>query len=43
LRRDLEEANVQHESTAASLRKKHQDAVAEMSSQIDQLQKAKIK
>ncbi|CAF1976902.1 unnamed protein product, partial [Rotaria magnacalcarata] len=27
LRRDLEEANLQHEATAAQLRKKHQDAV----------------
>ena len=43
LRRDLEEANVQHEATAAQLRKKHQDAVNEMGEQIDQLQKAKNK
>jgi hypothetical protein len=27
LRRDLEEANLQHEATSAQLRKKHQDAV----------------
>ena len=27
LRRDLEEANLQHEATAAQLQKKHQDAV----------------
>jgi len=43
LRRDLEEANLQHEATAAQLRKKHQDAVAEMGEQIDQLQKVKNK
>ncbi len=43
LRRDLEEANLQHEATAAQLRKKHQDAVNEMGEQIDQLQKAKNK
>ncbi|CAF0942947.1 unnamed protein product [Didymodactylos carnosus] len=33
LRRDLEEANLQHEATAAQLRKKHQDAVNEMGEQ----------
>jgi hypothetical protein len=43
LRRDLEEANLQHEATCAQLRKKHQDAVNEMGEQIDQLQKAKNK
>ncbi|CAF0731333.1 unnamed protein product [Adineta steineri] len=43
LRRDLEEANLQHEATAAQLRKKHQDAVTEMGEQIDQLQKVKNK
>ncbi|CAF1414740.1 unnamed protein product [Rotaria magnacalcarata] len=43
LRRDLEEANLQHEATAAQLRKKHQDAVTEMGEQIDQLQKTKNK
>jgi len=43
LRRDLEEANLQHEATAAQLRKKHQDAVNEMGEQIDQLQKLKNK
>ncbi|CAF4060199.1 unnamed protein product, partial [Rotaria sp. Silwood1] len=31
LRRDLEEANLQHEATAAQLRKKHQDAVNDFS------------
>ncbi|CAF4365028.1 unnamed protein product, partial [Adineta steineri] len=43
LRRDLEEANLQHEATAAQLRKKHQDAVNEMGEQIDQLLKLKNK
>ncbi|XP_026688218.1 myosin heavy chain, muscle-like [Diaphorina citri] len=43
LRRDLEEANIQHESTLANLRKKHNDAVSEMGEQIDQLNKLKTK
>jgi myosin heavy chain 6/7 len=43
LRRDLEEAAIQHESTLASLKKKHLDAVAEMSEQIEQLNKMKTK
>lgn len=43
LRRDLEEANIQHESTLANLRKKHNDAVSEMGEQIDQLNKLKAK
>nr|XP_026492062.1 myosin heavy chain, muscle isoform X11 [Vanessa tameamea] len=43
LRRDLEEANIQHESTLANLRKKHNDAVAEMGEQLDQLNKLKAK
>merc|ERR1711863_242891 len=43
LRRDLEEAAIQHESTLASLKKKHLDAVGEMSEQIDQLNKMKTK
>merc|ERR1719495_2932967 len=43
LRRDLEEATIQHESTLASLKKKHLDAVAEMSEQVDQLNKMKQK
>jgi len=43
LRRDLEEANIQHESTLASLKKKHMDAVSEMSEQVDQLNKMKQK
>jgi myosin heavy subunit len=43
LRKDLEECNIQHEATLISLKKKHQDAVAEMSEQIDQLNKMKQK
>ena len=43
LRKDLEEANIQHESTLVGLKKKHQDAVSEMSEQIDQLSKMKAK
>ncbi|XP_032452639.1 myosin heavy chain, muscle isoform X29 [Nasonia vitripennis] len=43
LRRDLEEANIHHESALAILRKKHNDAVAEMGEQIDQLNKIKAR
>merc|ERR1711983_268656 len=43
LRKDLKEANIQHESTLMNLKKKHQDAVAEMSEQTDQLSKMKAK
>merc|ERR1739844_171281 len=43
LRKDLEEANIQHETTLISLKKKHQDAVVDMSEQIDQLSKMKAK
>merc|ERR1719400_190192 len=43
LRKDLEEAKIQHESTLMNLKKKHQDAVAEMSEQIDTLSKMKAK
>merc|ERR1719191_1971961 len=43
LRKDLEEANIQHETTLISLKKKHQDAIQEMSEQIDQLSKMKAK
>merc|ERR1712158_321325 len=37
LRKDLEEANIQRDATLLGLKKKHQDAVAEMSEQIEQL------
>jgi len=43
LRKDLEECHIQHEATLISLKKKHQDAVAEMAEQIDQLNKMKAK
>ena len=43
LRKDLEEASIQQESTILSLKKKHQDAIAEMSEQMDQLNKLKAK
>merc|ERR1719288_37254 len=43
LRRDLEEAHIQQEATLVSLKKKHQDAIAEMSEQIEQLSKMKAK
>ncbi|XP_029010914.1 myosin-7B-like [Betta splendens] len=43
MRRELEEAGLHHEATAATLRKKHSDMVAELSEQIDTLQRAKQK
>jgi len=43
LRKDLEEAHIQQESTLTNLKRKHQDAVAEMAEQIDQLSKMKSK
>jgi len=43
LRKDLEEANIQQESVLCNLKKKHQDAIQEMSEQIDQLSKMKSK
>jgi chromosome segregation ATPase len=43
LRRDLEEAHIQQEATLVSLKKKHQDAIAEMTEQIEQLNKMKNK
>lgn len=43
MRRELEEAGLHHETTAATLRKKHSDMVAELSEQIDALQRAKQK
>uniref|UniRef100_A0AAQ5XLQ4 Myosin-7 n=1 Tax=Amphiprion ocellaris TaxID=80972 RepID=A0AAQ5XLQ4_AMPOC len=43
LRRDLEEATLQHESTAATLRKKQADSVADLGEQIDNLQRVKQK
>ncbi|ERE69456.1 myosin-1 [Cricetulus griseus] len=43
LRRDLEEATLQHEATSAALRKKHADSMAELGEQIDNLQRVKQK
>ncbi|XP_070793599.1 myosin-1B [Pituophis catenifer annectens] len=43
MRRDLEEATLQHEATAAALRKKHADSAAELGEQIDNLQRVKQK
>ncbi|XP_037647337.1 myosin-1-like isoform X4 [Sebastes umbrosus] len=43
LRRDLEESTLQHESIAATLRKKQADSVAQLSDQIDNLQRVKQK
>lgn len=43
LRKDLEEAHIQQEATMQNLKKKHQDAIFEMSEQIDQLTKMKNK
>ena len=43
LRRDLEEANIQHEGILVGLKKKHVDATSEMSEQVDQLNKMKQK
>ncbi|XP_041672989.1 myosin-1B-like isoform X2 [Cheilinus undulatus] len=43
LRRDLEESTLQHESIAATLRRKQADSVAELSEQIDNIQRVKQK
>ncbi|XP_077338569.1 myosin-15 [Lithobates pipiens] len=43
MRRDLEEATLHHEATAAALRKKHADTVSELGEQIDNLQRVKQK
>merc|ERR1719323_2008379 len=43
LRKDLEEAHVEKDKSNINLKRKHQDAVAEMSEQIDQLSKMKAK
>ncbi|KAG7174239.1 Myosin heavy chain, muscle-like 14 [Homarus americanus] len=42
LRKDLEESNIQHESSLALLCNKHHNIVAEMSEQIDNLNKTKV-
>ena len=43
LRRDLEEAQIQSEQNTQSLRKKQQDAVNELSEQVDHVGKIKSK
>ncbi|KAK3868076.1 hypothetical protein Pcinc_026511 [Petrolisthes cinctipes] len=43
LRREIEETNIQHESALNVTRKKHSDAAAEMSEQIEHLNRAKAK
>ncbi len=43
LRRDLEEQLIQNESQLSSLKKKQQDAVNELSEQVDNLGKVKAK
>ncbi|XP_061158335.1 myosin-4-like isoform X1 [Syngnathus typhle] len=43
LRRDLEEATLQHEAVTAALRKKQADSVAHLGEQIDNLQRIKQK
>merc|ERR1712076_26462 len=43
LRKDIEEVNIQNESVLMNLKKKHQDAIQEMTEQIDQLSKMKSK
>lgn len=43
LRRDLEESSVQSDALALSLRKRHSDAMAELSEQCEALQRVRIK
>lgn len=43
LRRDLEDAAINSENAMAALRKKHNDAVAELSDQLDTVQKMRAK
>merc|ERR1711881_117511 len=43
LRKDIEECNIQNGSVLMNLKKKHQDAIQEMTEQIDQLSKMKSK
>ncbi|XP_076312164.1 myosin heavy chain, muscle-like isoform X3 [Tachypleus tridentatus] len=43
LKRDLEESNLQHDQVLSNLRKKHNDVVAELSEQLDQLNKHKAR
>ena len=43
LKEELESRALQHESTLASLRQKHNGVIADLGEQIDQLNKAKAK
>ena len=43
LRQDLEEATIQRETMMTTLKRKHQDAITEMTEQIEQLTKIKTK
>lgn len=43
LRRELEEAALQSEATAAALRKKHSDVMAELGEQLENLTRLKVK
>ena len=43
LKRDLEEQAMQSEQQMTSLRKKNQDAISEMSEQLDQVNRTKSK
>jgi len=43
LKRDLDDQAMQNEANTASLRKKHQDALNELSDQLDQANKTKLK
>jgi len=43
LRKDIELLSVQHESSEASLRKRHQEAINELTDQIEQLSKHRNK
>ncbi|MFH4977395.1 hypothetical protein AB6A40_004104 [Gnathostoma spinigerum] len=43
LKRDLEESSMNHDIAIATMRKKHSDAVAELSDQLEELQKLKAK
>jgi len=43
VKRELEEANLSHESTIANLRKKNADVISELTDQVDNLQRVKQK
>jgi hypothetical protein len=43
LKKDFELLSVQHESSEASLRKRHQEALSELSDQVEQLNKYKAR